>query len=108
MDAAPSLHSLYHPGRSTQNGSLITAMFFVCFLVSYSYCIDKLTRAISGVGRSLKVGGQTESSMVIMTGERCPSPSQLGEYCKLPHWGLGLCLQWRTQDLKKGGGGGGL
>ena len=37
------------------------------------------------------MGGQ--SSMVIMAGERCPSPSQLGEYCKLPHWGLGLCLR---------------
>ena len=26
-----------------------------------------------------------------MAGERCPSTSQLGECCKLPHWGLGLC-----------------
>ena len=36
-------------------------------------------------------GGGGQSSMVIMAGERCPSPSQLGECCKLPHWGLGLC-----------------
>ena len=24
-------------------------------------------------------------------GRAVPSPSQLGECCKLPHWGLGMC-----------------
>ena len=39
--------------------------------------------------KEFKSGGQR--LMVIMAGERCPSPSQLGECCKLLHWGLGLC-----------------
>ena len=43
--------------------------------------------------KEFKSGGRGggQSSMFIMAGERCPSPSQLGECCKLPHWGLGLC-----------------